>query len=132
MTLTQDDFVSAVVRLNDLTRRQVIKWTPCSPPAQSTSGPGSAPDLSKILTASIWRSKVSFETTYDGRVLRITQYESPTSGLSGSYKYSLDLKDPDGNISFEFPTVAGISDLFRSVQTQLLDIEGFVKRLATG
>jgi hypothetical protein len=130
MALSQDDFVSAVARLNDLTRRQVIKWLPCSPPMQRP--PATIRSAVEAVTASQWQPKVSFETIYDNRILRITQYESVMSlSSSGPFRYTLDVRDEDGNTVFEFPAVEGISDLFRSVQTQGLDIEGFIKKLAT-
>lgn len=127
MALTQDDFVGAVARLNDLTRRQEIKWLPCAPTPRSHAG------LSTAITVEIFTPKLSFEATYDERILRITRYESILNPLSpGPYKYTLDVRDQDGNVTFEFPDLEGISDLFRSVQTQKLDIEGFIRKLVTG
>jgi hypothetical protein len=38
MALTKEDFVGAVARLNDLTRLQVIKWTPCNTPQKPATG----------------------------------------------------------------------------------------------
>jgi hypothetical protein len=128
MALTQGDFVGAVARLNDLTRRQLIKWSPCSAPT-----PRSHAGLSTVIAVEMFTPKLSFEATYDERILRITQYESLLNPMSpGPYKYTLDVRDQDGNVTFEFPDVEGISDLFRSVQTQKLDIEGFIKKLVTG
>jgi hypothetical protein len=125
MALTQEDFVGAVARLNDLTRRQVIKWTPCSPPQRNTTS------LGELIMRE--EAEYSFETTYDQRILRITQHKLLGMALSTGriYKYSLDVRDHDGNVVFEFPDVEGIADLFRSVQTQKLDIEGFIKRLVS-
>ncbi len=125
MALTEDDFVGAGARLNALTRRQVIKWSPCAPTPRSHAGLSTAVEMVT--------PKLSFEATYDERMLRITQYESFLNPLSpGPYKYTLDVRDQDGNVTFVFPDVEGISDLFRSVQTQKLDIEGFIKKLVTG
>jgi hypothetical protein len=125
MALTQDDFVGAVARLNDLTRRQVIRWSPCAPTT--------APHAGLSTAVKMFTPRLSFEATYDDRILRITQYESLSNPLlPGPYKYTLDMRDQDGNVTFVFPDVEGISDLFRSVQTQKLDIEGFIKKLVTG
>ncbi len=78
-------------------------------------------------------AKIAFEAVYDNRILRITKYESTMMPLAPDrYTYILDMRDELGNVSFEFPGVEGISDLFRSVQTQGLDIEGFIKKLAAG
>ena len=44
----------------------------------------------------------------------------------------MDVRSQDGEVIFEFPDVAGIADLFRSVQTQRVDIEGFIRKLVTG
>jgi hypothetical protein len=129
MALTKEDFVGAVARLNDLTRLQVIKWTPCSTPQKPAAGL----TVNELLGGP-FQAEYSFETTYDQRILRITQYKSSLATLlSGRvYKYSLDFRDQDGNVVFEFPEVEGIADLFRSVQTQKLDIEGFIKKLVSG
>jgi hypothetical protein len=131
MALTQDDFVGAVARLNDLTRRQVIKWRACGTPQRNQD-----PNLSTAIAAAFggqFIPRLSFEATYEGRILRITEYENEMIVLSRRpYKYILDVRDEDGNVTFEFPDVEGISDLFRSVQTQKLDIEGFIKKLVAG
>jgi hypothetical protein len=107
MALTQDDFVTAVVKLNDLTRLQVIKWQPCDPIAKTW---GIGQDL----------AKQSFEATHEDRRLRITQFGAITNLLTGSevHRYVLDVRDQEGNIVFQFPEVAGLADLFRSIQTQ--------------
>jgi hypothetical protein len=66
MALTQDDFVGAVARLNDLTRGQVIKLLPCSAPtSKPTAAFRSTADMLRI-------PKLSFETTYEDRTFRIT------------------------------------------------------------
>jgi hypothetical protein len=134
MTLTQDDFVGAVARLNDLTRRREIKWSPCSAPMpRSQAGPSGAIPTEMLSSFLQSKPKFSFEATYDERILRITQYESMLNALMApTYKYILDVRDEDGNVTFVFPDVEGISDLFRSVQTQKLDIEGFIKKLVAG
>ena len=128
MALTKEDFVGAVARLNDLTRLQVIKWTPCNTPQKPATGLA----FNELLRGQ-FQAEYSFETTYDQRILRITQYKALAALVSGAvYKYSLDVRDQDGNVVFEFPEVEGIADLFRSVQTQKLDIEGFIKKLVSG
>jgi hypothetical protein len=122
MALKQNDFVRAVAKLNELTRSQAIKWK------RSNSLPGSRGGL---LGLTDLKPKVSFQAVHEGRIVRITQYETETALGFGSHKYILDLRDREGNAAFEFPEVEGISDLFRSVQTQELDIEGFIKSLAS-
>ncbi len=129
MALTKEDFVGAVARLNDLTRLQVIKWTPCNAPQKPPTGLAAG----ELLMRGEFEPTYSFEATHDQRILRITQYKALAALLSGGvYKYSLDVRDQDGNVVFEFPDVEGIGDLFRSVQTQKLDIEGFIKKLVSG
>jgi hypothetical protein len=124
MALKQDDFVRAVVRLNELTRSGVIKWTRSNSPL---SGPPPAGLGPLKLTSSI-----SYRAVHEGRVLRITQYLFESSALgAGAYKYVLEVANEKGNAVFEFPEVQGISDLFNSIQTQELDIESFIKTLAS-
>jgi hypothetical protein len=123
MALTQDDLVGAVAKLNELTRQQVIRWHACNPGRTS---------LGDSLFSAPYEAKGSFEANHDGRLLRITQYAGSGGLLSMGetfYRYVLDVRDSDGNAIFEFPEVAGISDLFRSIQTQALDIEGFIRKL---
>jgi len=134
MALTQDDFVGAVAKINDLTRRQMIKWKPCTPPNRTSAGQGLFA-FSAVSTAASLDATASFEALHDGRVLRITEYEGAGGLLSLGdrvHKYALDVRDQHGNAVFEFPDVAGISDLFKSIQTQELDIEGFIKKLVSG
>jgi hypothetical protein len=122
MALTQDDFVSAVTKLNELTRLQLIKWQPCTP----------IPNDDKL---GINVARNAFEATHEGRKLRITEFEHVVSTiLSGrsSKRYVLDVRDQGGMSAFQFPEVAGLADLFRSIETQKLDIEGFIKKLAAG
>ncbi|HVC50824.1 MAG TPA: hypothetical protein VND87_02260 [Stellaceae bacterium] len=123
MAVTQDDLVGAVTKLNELTRTQRLKWEPCNPPIQKKAfGLGRLDHL----------GTKSFQAVHEGRVLRITEYVSEFAAFGGkSFKYTLDIRDQDGSSVFEFPDVAGISDLFRSVQTQKLDIEGFIRKLVT-
>jgi hypothetical protein len=124
MALKQDDFVRAVVKLNELTRSHVVKWTRSNSPL---GGPQSGVPASLEL-----KSSISFQAVHEGRILRITQYEyvSP-AWKTGTYKYILEMMNQEGRTAFEFPDVAGISDLFRSVQTQELDIEEFIKSLTS-
>ncbi len=60
MALTQDDFVGAVARLNDLTRRQVIRWSPCAPTT--------APHAGLSTAVKMFTPRLSFEATYDDRI----------------------------------------------------------------
>lgn len=123
MALKQDDLVRAVVKLNERTRSHVIKWTRSNSPV---GGPQSGVPSSLEL-----KSSVSFQTVHEGRILRISRYEFESPAWkTGTYKYILEVVNQEGNTAFEFPEVAGISDLFRSVQTQELDIEEFIKSLA--
>ena len=126
MALTQDDFVGAVTKLNELTRQQVIKWLPCNFPSKAP--------VTKNAFVGPYEAKYSYETAYEDRILRITEYVAPGVALIGnvSHKYVLDLRDQDGNVVFEFPDVAGIADLFWSVQTGKVDIEGFIRKLVAG
>jgi hypothetical protein len=129
MALKQDDFVRAVAKLNELTRARVIKWTRSDSLPKPRGG-----GLGLGIPNSI-NPKISFQTAHEGRVLRITQYEPPNLqnllGLGGAYTYVLDVSDQGSDTAFEFPDVEGISDLFRSAQTQELDIEGFIRNLAS-
>jgi hypothetical protein len=123
MALTQDDFVSAVAKLNELTRQQVIKWRPYYPPI--------APSTSMAIILLPGEKQFSYEATHEGRLLRITQHTAPDRLFirSYTYRYVLDMRDLEGNVLFEFPNVAGISDLFRTIERQALDLEGFIREL---
>jgi len=122
MAVTQNDLVGAVTKLNELTRTQRLKWEPCNPPSQKKAF--GMEMLDHLGTK-------SFQAVHEGRILRITEYVSEFAAFDKSLKYTLDIRDQDGSSVFEFPDVAGISDLFRSVQTQKLDIEGFIRKLVT-
>jgi hypothetical protein len=118
MALTQHDLVSAITKLNELTRQRVIKWQQHLPSAiNRMSRTGLEP-------------KASYETVYDGRVLRLTEYASP-GALTLTNRYVLEVRDHDGNVLFEFPDLLAIPDLFRSIVTQEADLEEFIKKLAT-
>jgi len=129
MALTQEDFVGAVAKLNDLTRRQVIKWSPCDPPRRAVTGA-----IGLALSGLSDEVAQAFEAFHEGRIVRVSRYAGQGGGILGLKpdRYILDVRDEDGNAMFEFPGVAGISDLFQSVRTQRLDIEGFIKKLVAG
>jgi hypothetical protein len=127
MALTQNDFVEAVTKLNDLTRQQIIRWHPCNPPY-------TARDQGLLGMISSQNEKISsFEAIHDGRIIRITEYANPGTLLTGlTRRYLLDIRTENGGMGFEFPNVEGLSDLFQSVQAQRLDIEGFIRNLVAG
>jgi len=130
MALTQEDLVAAVTKLNELTQLQVIRWRPCEPPEKI-----SAADQFSPMFEPQFIPKHSYEVIHDQRRLRITQYEARSLNPLNPTpirKYSLEVRDSDGSVAFEFPDLVPVVDLFRSVQTQRLDIEGFIKRLVAG
>src|SRR4051794_490549 len=106
MALTQNDFVNAVTKLNELTRQQVIKWRQCAPPTKLPRR------VSNVFQT--FEPQRSYETEHDGRRLRITQYHDEGMLGSGVDRYVLEVMDLDGDVTFEFPEVAGIEDLFSS------------------
>lgn len=123
MALRQNDFVNAVAKLNELTRQQVIKWRQCVPlatPPRRVSG-----------FFQSFEPQRSYEAEHDGRRLRITQYHGESTFGSGTDRYVLEVMDSDGEVTFEFPEVAGIEDLFSSIRMQKIDIEDFIKKLAS-
>lgn len=126
MTVSDEDVVTAISRINELTRDQMIKWHPSE----------------KIrLGDSIG---YGYQAAYDGRMLRIVEYSPPrvrgffqgTSshdrlpGATARKEVALEIVDEDGQTLFEFPKVQGVIDLFDTVKLQLLDVEGFIKSLA--
>jgi hypothetical protein len=112
--ITKEDLVAAIAKLNDLTRRKVVVWTP---------------------TAQEGGSARSFSTTYDGRRLRISELIlSPADRRYGRVKTGrciLEILDETGNPAYQFPDVQGIADLFASVRAQQsdVDVEGLIKSL---
>jgi hypothetical protein len=115
--------VNAVTKLNELTRQQEIKWRQCAPPAE--------PSRRVSSFFQTLEPQRSYETEHDGRRLRITQYHGESAFGSGIDRYVLEVMDPDGDVTFEFPEVAGTEDLFSSIRRQKIDIESFIKRLAS-
>ena len=122
MTVTQNDFVDAIAKLNDMTRRKILVWKTIDRPGDGQ------------ITA-------SYSCVFEGRTLRITEYQrsdtrsewarkmyDPPSGQPKP-RYVLEIVDDMGNSIYEFPNVQGISDLFSSVRAQSTDVEGLIRSL---
>lgn len=127
MTVSNADFVTAIAKLNELTRQRLMKWQ-STQPIRLADSVGSA-----------------YETAYQGRRLRIVEYtpprvrgffQSPHSqervyGAAPPKDVVLEIVDDQGQIIFEFPKVQGITDLFDTIKLQLSDVEDFIKSLIT-
>jgi hypothetical protein len=127
MTLTTEDFVNAVAKLNDLTRHGLIKWHRI-PPVGLAGSIGTA-----------------YETKQNGQKLRLVEYSPPR--VRGSFQSPLsnervrgaleprevvvEIVDDQGIPIYEFPKVQGITDLFDTVRYQIAGIEEFIKSLAS-
>jgi hypothetical protein len=120
MTVSKDDLVGAIAKLNDLTRRKEIFWTS---PDQATSG--------RLVDRS------SYLAIYEGRKLRVSELrrspEDRRYDPEVSARRILEILDDSGNPVYEFPDVQGISDLFASVRAQQadVDVEGLIRSLLT-
>jgi hypothetical protein len=127
MTLSKEDFVSAVTKLNDLTRRGLIKWRRAQPVRLAGS----------VGTA--------YETEHNGQRLRLVAYSPPRVrgfyqssssnerlyGAAEPTEFVVEIVDNEGIPIYEFPKVQGIADLFDTVRYQLADIEEFIKSLVS-
>jgi hypothetical protein len=107
MTVSSSDLVTAVSKLNDLTRRKLVSWT--------------AADRS------------AYYAPYEGRTFRITELgPSPADrryDKNSKPRYKLEILDERNIPIFEFPEVQGISDLFASVRARAGDVEGLIRSL---
>jgi hypothetical protein len=125
MTVSSDEFVSAIAKLNDLTRRRLIKWERLQPIKLADS------------------IGLAYDAVYDGRRLRIVEYTPPrvrgffqsafsadrAYGATPSRDVALEIIDDQGQLVFEFPKVQGTVDLFETVTLQNADIESFIRSL---
>src|ERR1700722_20321932 len=120
MTVSRDEVVAAIAKLNDLTRQRIVFWQTIEPVRLGQSvGKG-------------------YETNYEGRKLRIIEYRPPrvqgyytaqvsiqaALGVPGPPDRVLEMVGEDGILLFEFPKVQGVSDLFESARAQTADVEG--------
>jgi hypothetical protein len=127
MSLSSEDFVNAIAKLNDLTRRGLIKWGRAQP-VQLAETIGTA-----------------YEAAHEGRRLRLVEYSPPrvrgffqgrsarefVHGATREHELVLEIVDDEGGPVFEFPKVQGISDLLDTVRSKLTDVEGFIRSLAS-
>jgi hypothetical protein len=121
MTVSNAELVSAVAKLNDLTRRKLITWSPVE-----TGGGGDA------------RFAVSsYCAPYEGSTLRITEYDNKRARIlynhpSSPHKppqYRLEILDDRGNAIFVFPDIQGIGDLFDSIRARTGNVEEIIRSL---
>jgi hypothetical protein len=123
MTVNQDDIVSAIAKLNDLTRRKELTWLPIDPETRrQIQGRGLV--------------KSSYVTQYDDRRLRLSECTIVRPSWSRDdatrdTNYVLEILDDFGDPIYEFPEVQGISDLLASVKGQLANVEGLIRSLLT-
>lgn len=122
MTITKNDLVEAISKLNDMNRRKSLLW-------KTVDHLGERP------------IKASYACDFEGRTLRITEYDRADTRSEWARKiydhprsqagarYVLEIVDSEGNSIYEFPDVQGITDLFASVRAQLADVEGLIKSL---
>lgn len=117
MTVSSAELVAAVAKLNDLTRRKSITWSP----ADTAEG---------LATA-------SYCAPYENSTIRITEYDDqrrrafydhPRSAHKAPL-YRLEILDDRGNAIFVFPDIQGISDLFASVRARAGNAEEVIRAL---
>lgn len=126
MTVSQDEIVEAIAKLNDLTRRRSLLWTSIDVTPEASSS-----------------AKSSYTADFEGRTLRITEYdraETRSEWARVMYdhprshrpsRYTLDILDSQGNPVYQFPDIGGVADLFASARAQSVDVEGLIKSLLT-
>jgi hypothetical protein len=129
MTVSSEDVVNAIAKLNDLTRRHVLTWSTLN---------GAKEDAREI--------KSSYWAAYEGRRLRITEYGAPRSSskwaqaaydhpsrernrVEDQPRYKLEIVDDERSPIYVFPNVQGIADLFATARAQSVDVEGLIKSL---
>lgn len=121
MTVSSTDLVSAVAKLNDLTRRKLIAWSP----TRSSVG--------DLVVAD------SYCAPYEGSTIKIAalgntraqiRYNHPRSQQQReSPQYRLEILDDQDNSIFVFPAVQGIGDLFSSVRARTSNAEEIIRSL---
>jgi hypothetical protein len=114
MTVSSADLVAAVAKLNDLTRRRSITWSPVDNSAErSVTGSYCAP--------------------YEGRTFRITELEPAAAerryDRNPRSRYKLEILDDRNNVIFVFPDISGISDLFATVLARTGNPEEIIRSL---
>jgi hypothetical protein len=117
MTVSNADLVTAVAKLNDMTRRKEVNWT-------------SARGINEKNRSII----ASYCAPYEGRTFRITELRPlPKDELyhDAKNRYRLEILDEQNLPIFEFPNIQGISDLFDSVRIRHADVEGLIRSLIT-
>lgn len=126
MTISDEDFVTAIAKLNDLTRSGQIRWQRVEDIRLANS------------------VGVAYTAKHEGRNIRIVEYSPPRArgfftdalsreqlaGVVPAKEIILEITDDQGHTLFEFPKVQGIADLFDTVRFQLTDVEGFIRSLA--
>ena len=113
MTVSSAELVAAVAKMNDLTRRKLIIWSP----VEISGG---------LVTA-------SYCAPYENSTIRITELRlSPADRRYDRNKknsYKLEILDDRGNAIFLFPDIQGISDLFASVRARTGNAEEIIRSL---
>jgi hypothetical protein len=121
MTVSSAELVSAVAKLNDLTRRKLITWSPVET--------GGGEDVRFSVS--------SYCAPYEGSTIRIIEYENRYSRLMHDHpssphkppQYRLEILNDRGIAIFVFPDVQGVSDLFSSIRARTGDAEQIIRSL---
>lgn len=121
MTVSSAELVSAVAKLNDLTRRKLITWSPVEM--------GGGEDEQFAVS--------SYCAPYEGSTIRITEYVNQRARRIYNHprsphtpaQYKLEILDDRGNAIFVFPSIQGISDLFASIVTRTGNAEQIIRSL---
>ncbi len=111
----------ALAKLNELTQRGLLKWEIVTPPDTRGSS-----DVVEI----------AYGTEFEGQRLRIFSRRSKIALDEDRFDWSerpvLQIVDGGGRPLYEFPTVAGVSDLLESVQYQVSGVGQLIEKLASG
>ncbi|MBI4083429.1 MAG: hypothetical protein HY423_12555 [Candidatus Lambdaproteobacteria bacterium] len=115
-----DKWLKAIVRLNELTQKGILKWEVSHPPNLS----GTSDHV-----------EIAFLTEYEGERLRIFKRRSKIAldeELLGWHDQPvLQIIDRQGVTRFDFPTSPALYDLISSVEYQTSGVGAFIDKLAS-
>ncbi|MCI0693302.1 hypothetical protein L0337_15020 [candidate division KSB1 bacterium] len=118
---TNRKFISVISKLNRLTQEGELKWRRMDPPAGLTSA------TDDFVTA-------FYGTKYEGRNLGIYEvrykaYDPDHDRVYWDNSAIVALFTENWQKEWEFPQVAGIWELMRSVEYQMANVDGFVSKI---
>ena len=114
---TEQRWVTFVAKLNRMTQEGSLKWEMLYPPKDCT---GTDDKIPMFFGAELKDRKIAIYTQ------RYRSYDPDRDQFYWSEKVVLAFCDTDWMPVWEFPAIAGMSDLFDSVQRHVADVDSFI------